>query len=198
MKEALLIFAKNAEAGKVKTRLAATMGDETALAIYNQLLLHTASQTQALRVDKFLFYSNYIDDGDVWNRNCYHKEVQQGNDLGERMKNAFTFLFPKGYDKAVIIGTDCPGLSEEIISNAFDHLNSHDVVIGPAEDGGYYLLGMTQPYTTLFENIRWSTDTVLEKTIGKCESLHLSYQLLPLLNDIDEEKDLESFKLLKP
>jgi len=194
-KQALLIFTKNPVAGQVKTRLAATLGNAEALSIYKQLLLHTVSVTEYLPVDKFVFYSNHIQQEDVWNGKHYSKELQQGNDLGERMKNAFSSIFQKGYDKAVIIGTDCPGLNAGIIMNTFAYLNLHDIAIGPAEDGGYYLLGMKQLYPGLFKNIKWSTNSVLGETISKCTALQLDYSLLPVLNDIDEEKDLQEFKL---
>lgn len=190
MKNGLIIFAKNPEIGKVKTRLAATIGDEAALSIYEHLLSHTASITSYLPVDKFVFYSSLILQEDIWCNKHFYKQVQAGNDLGERMKNAFAATFLNGYDKIVIIGTDCPRLGAGIIMNAFACLNSRDVVIGPAEDGGYYLLGMKQPYSDLFEKINWSTNTVLKETQMKCTALQLSYYLLPVLNDIDEEKDL--------
>lgn len=195
MKEALVIFTKNPEAGKVKTRLAATLGNEAALTIYRHLLSYTISVTAYLPVDKFVFYSNHIEEDDLWDSKYYYKEVQQGFDLGERMKKALNAIFQKAYDKAVIIGTDCPDLNEGIIMNAFAYLSSHDVVIGPAEDGGYYLLGMKQFYPQLFENITWSSSIVLEETVTKCAALQLNYGLLPVLKDIDEEKDLKTFKL---
>lgn len=190
MKEALIIFTKNPEAGKVKTRLAATIGNEAALSAYVQLLSHTVSITNYLPVDKFVFYSSHIEQKDIWNNKHFFKQVQAGSDLGDKMKNAFAATFQKGYDKIVVIGTDCPDLNADIIMNAFAYLNSHDVVIGPAEDGGYYLLGMKQLYSELFEDINWSTNTVLDETRIKCKSLNLNYGLLPVLNDIDEEKDL--------
>ena len=195
IKRALLIFTKNPELGKVKTRLAATIGDDAALAVYNQLLLHTVSATEHLPVDKFVFYSDYIEQEDVWDSEHYYKEIQQGNDLGERMKNAFASTFKKGYHKIVIIGTDCPGLNAEIIMNAFSYLQTNDVVIGPAEDGGYYLLGMKQMQHELYEGIQWSTGAVLNDTINKCTALQLNYCMLGVLKDIDEEKDLQAFKL---
>jgi rSAM/selenodomain-associated transferase 1 len=194
MKDALIIFTKNPEAGKVKTRLAATLGDEEALAIYRQLLSHTNSVTEYLPVDKFVFYSNHIEQKDFWDSKHYYKEVQQGFDLGERMQNAFDATFQDGYDKILIIGTDCPDLNAGIIMNAFAYLNSQDVVIGPAEDGGYYLLGMKQLYLELFEDINWSTNTVLHETQMKCTALQLNYCLLPVLKDIDEEKDIVHLK----
>lgn len=196
-KQALIIFTKNPEAGKVKTRLAATLGEEEALAIYRQLLSHTVSVTEDLHVDKFVFYSSHIDQNDAWDSKHYYKEVQQGNELGERMQHAFSSIFQKGYDKTVIIGTDCPGLSAEIIINAFAYLRSHELAIGPAEDGGYYLLGMKQMHRELFDGIHWSTNTVLSTTIKKAFALQITYVLLPVLQDVDEEKDLQHYKLQK-
>ncbi|MEO6667869.1 MAG: TIGR04282 family arsenosugar biosynthesis glycosyltransferase [Ferruginibacter sp.] len=195
MKQALIIFAKNPEVGKVKTRLAASIGNEAALAVYHQLLLHTVSATEYLLVDKFVFYSDYIQQEDIWCNKHYFKELQQGIDLGERMKNAFALIFQKGYDKIAIIGTDCPGLNAEIIMNTFACLQYNDVAIGPAEDGGYYLLAINKLHDELFEGIKWSTDNVFNITISKCDALHLTHYLLPVLNDVDEEKDLQTFKL---
>ncbi|MDQ2751704.1 MAG: TIGR04282 family arsenosugar biosynthesis glycosyltransferase [Bacteroidota bacterium] len=196
-KQALLIFTKNPEAGKVKTRLAATIGNAAALTIYRQLLLHTVTVTNQLLDDKFVFYSNYIEEKDIWDSNAYQKGLQEGNDLGERMNNAFHFVFQKRYNKVVIIGTDCFELNAEIIRNSFTLLNSHDVVIGPAEDGGYYLLGMKQLYSELFNDIQWSTDAVLAQTTNKCAALQLNHCLLPVLKDIDEEKDLQEWIMQK-
>jgi uncharacterized protein len=195
MKRALLIFTRHPEAGKVKTRLAATIGNDAALSIYTQLVKHTVSITKDLPVDKFVFYADEVMPEDLWHTAHYCKDIQKGNDLGERMKDGFDNIFRKGYDMAVIIGTDCPGLSAPALMNAFDSLNSYDVVIGPATDGGYYLLGMKQPCHPLFEDIHWSTGSVLEETLKRCSALHLKYTLLPVLQDIDEEKDLKQFKL---
>ncbi len=194
-KEALIILTKNPKAGKVKTRLAATIGDERALAVYHQLLLHTASVTKCLPIDKFVFYSDYMVHEDVWENKCFHKEIQHGADLGERMKNAFTSVFQKGYTRIAIIGTDCPELNEELITSAFFLLPENDIVIGPAEDGGYYLLAMTHLHMKLFTNIQWSTSHVLMETVQICNTLELKYQFLPVLNDIDEENDLLKFNL---
>jgi rSAM/selenodomain-associated transferase 1 len=194
MKQALLIFAKNPLAGKVKTRLAAAIGEQAALVVYSQLLAHTASITKHLAVDKFVFYAEYIEAHDLWHAKHYFKRVQTGNDLGERMKNAFDAVFMMSYDRMVIIGTDCPGLNEHLITKAFSELDRHDVVIGPAEDGGYYLLGMNKLYPAIFDNIQWSTDTVLDATKKKCAALHLNYHLLPVLKDIDEVDDLVHIK----
>ena len=192
--EALIIFAKNPEAGKVKTRLAATIGDEAALIVYHRLLFHTATVTGELAMDKFVFYSEQIIHQDIWENKLFFKQIQKGNDLGERMENAFEDLFDKGYDKIVIIGTDCPVLTTGIITSAFTCLDTHNVVIGPAGDGGYYLLGMKQMHVSLFQNIPWSTNTVLVDTMYRCDALKLNYASLSTLNDIDVEKDLIYFE----
>lgn len=191
-KHALLIFAKNPVAGKVKTRLAATIGNEAALVVYHKLLQHTFKSTQDLDLDKFVFYSEFKEEDDLWKKG-FSKELQTGNHLGERMRNAFDLILNKGYQKAVIIGTDCPYIDAEIIEDAFKVLNSSDIVIGPAEDGGYYLIGIKMNHSELFENIQWSTNSVLSATIEKCIELKLSYSLLKLLNDIDDEQDLLEF-----
>jgi|SRR6185312_3129111 len=193
-KEALLIFAKNLKYGHVKTRLAATVGNKKALSVYKQLLYHTVSITQELKDDKIVFYSDSINEKDVWKNNVYKKQIQDGDTLGMKMENAFKSSFTAGYKKIVIIGTDCFELKTDNIRNAFDSLNNYDIVIGPATDGGYYLLGMKKEHPFLFKNIKWSTSSVLKDTIGICNQNQLSFFLLPELSDIDEEKDLIHFK----
>jgi rSAM/selenodomain-associated transferase 1 len=186
----IIIFAKNPVYGTVKTRLAVSVGNDEALKIYNQLSQHTKSVTESLAVDKIVFYSDYIQGKDIWDNEKYKKQTQSGSDLGERMLNAFSFVFQGGYSKAVIVGTDCPALSEQIIQVAFKTLDDVDVVIGPAFDGGYYLLGLKRVYAFLFENIGWSTGDVLAETINRCKLHHLSFALLQQLHDVDEVKDL--------
>ena len=137
----LLIFVKNLIKGHVKTRLANTLGNDAAMDIYKQLLIIAHDKIQSLEIDKIVFYSEFIED-DIWEDDLFQKEIQEGNDLGERMKNAFKSLFTAGYKNAIIIGTDCPGINKNILQNAFLKLNHSDIVIGPSNDGGYYLLGM--------------------------------------------------------
>ncbi|MEO6452798.1 MAG: TIGR04282 family arsenosugar biosynthesis glycosyltransferase [Ginsengibacter sp.] len=189
MKHALIIFVKNPERGKVKTRLANTLGDEKALEIYISLLEHTRSIVTLLNVDKFVFYFDTPNYNDVWPNIIFNKKQQYGNDLGERMMNAFNEIFETGYERVSIIGSDCIELTGTIILTAFKELESSDIVIGPAADGGYYFLGMKKLHTALFYNIKWSTANVLEETIAGCDKEHLTYKLLPVLNDIDEAED---------
>jgi rSAM/selenodomain-associated transferase 1 len=193
--DTLLIFARNPVYGKVKTRLAATVGNDKALQIYQQLVEHTAAVTQNINATRVVYYSDFIADNDAWDNN-YSKTVQQGTDLGERMSNAFSDTLELGVKKAVLIGTDCYKLNTEIIANAFTELSNYDIVIGPALDGGYYLLGMNNHHPQLFNDITWSTDTVLMETLTRCADLGLRYFLLPVLSDIDDEKDLLNHPIL--
>lgn len=187
---ALIIFVRNPVWGKVKTRLAQSIGNEKALLIYTYLLEHTYSITKNLTCDKFIFYADYIDEKDIWDNDIYRKETQQGDDLGRRMQHAFLKLFNMGYEKIIIIGSDCYQLTEIEIINAFGKLHSGIVVIGPAGDGGYYLLGMQKLIQEIFHHISWSTSGVLMETIVVLKALNRPYLLLPVLTDIDDEADL--------
>lgn len=189
-KKALLLFTKNPELGKCKTRLAKTIGDVKALEIYIKLLEHTREIVIPVDVDKFVFYSENIEREDDWDNAVFQKRVQNGDDLGQKMQNAFRELFQLNYDSVCIIGSDCYELNSETINQSFIALESKDVVIGPTNDGGYYLLGMKKLHAALFENKNWSTETVYSDTITDFEQLGLSYSNLVKLTDIDEEKDL--------
>ena len=188
MQAALIIFVRNPVLGKVKTRIAATIGDEKALAVYKHLLQHTKNITAGVQVTRFVFFADEIATNDLWNG--YEKCLQSGSNLGERMSNAFECLFEKGFTKIIIIGSDCFELDEKIISGAFLKLNEYETVIGPATDGGYYLLGIQSPFKNLFENITWSSNSVFDETIKQIEQRNLSLFLLPSLNDVDEAKDI--------
>ena len=196
---ALIIFIKNLVQGKVKTRLAAKLGDDKAFEIYQMLLAHTFNITNSLNCDKYVFYSDFIEQHDDWSKHGYTQILQRGNSLGKRMQNAFSQLvecnnsFDRNYDRAVIVGSDCAELQSFIIEDAFKALNKVDVVVGPASDGGYYLLGLKKMYEDLFRDIRWSTSTVLNETLAVCAAKGLSVHLLPILNDIDEEDDWIKF-----
>ena len=194
MNNALIIFIKNPVKGKVKTRLAATIGDDMALEIYKKLLKHTLDIVEHVAVDKFLFFSDTIEESIGFVNTPVYKVIQSGNDLGDKMSNAFERLFKNKYKRIIIIGTDCPGITANILEEAFSKLNEKDVVIGPAVDGGYYLIGVKQKQSNLFDNIEWSTSAVLNSTIGRCKKNNLSYTLLEELSDVDEEKDLIHFE----
>ena len=192
----LIIFVKNPVQGKVKTRLAKTMGEQKALEIYLQLLKHTHKATFKLNVDKAVFYSDNIETGDIWDDGNYQKFVQEGSDLGKRMLNAFKSGFGKNYRKVIIIGSDCFELTPRIVNEAFEALPHNNFVIGPTHDGGYYLIGMVSLYAALFKNKRWSSDDVLHDTLVDIRNMNGSYKLLKELTDIDTEDDLSLVKNL--
>ena len=188
-KEALIVFAKNPVHGNVKTRLAADIGDDKAFEIYLKLLYRTYANTKNLACDKFLFLSEKKDE-DLFDEN-FIQYLQKGNDLGEKMKNAFCEILTLGYDRIIIIGTDCPELDGKILTVAFEKLSEYDFVLGPANDGGYYLFGLKSKSDYLFEDIEWSTEKVLQQTIDKMESQNRSFFLLKELTDIDNISDLD-------
>jgi len=193
-RQALIIFVKKPELGKVKTRLADSIGDRRALEVYHQLLERTLVFTQPLAMDKFVYYTPEIVHDDLWADDQYFKAKQSGNDLGEKMQHAFEQLFEAGYQQILIIGSDCYQLSSQIIGQAYQALEQHDVVVGPSTDGGYYLLGMKQMHPALFQNKAWSTAQVLEQTIADIKKYRLSCFLLPELTDVDREDDLKTMK----
>ena len=191
MTNALIIFIKNPALGKVKTRLAKTVGDEKALDIYRQLTEITRKNAQILRgVNRTVFYSDFHNSNDEWTNEGFQKHVQSGDDLGERMFNAFAEIL-KTNENAVIIGSDCPTLTAEILELAFEKLQKNDFVVGPSTDGGYYLLGFGKNNLTdsVFKNMDWSTDKVLPTTLLRIKKQRKSVFLLPELTDVDEEKD---------
>lgn len=198
----IIIFIKNPVLGKVKTRLAATLGDEKALEIYQRLLDVTRKTVTKVNAKYHLFYSDVIDMDDDWDIQDFDKYLQQGNDLGERMSLAFRNIFSQNdaseLQKVVIIGSDCPSLTPDILEMAFTILGDSDVVLGPTFDGGYYLLGMKEYHAELFENISWSTDAVYQETNDKSRLLQLNIADLPTLSDIDNEADWNKALLENP
>ncbi|WP_297707180.1 TIGR04282 family arsenosugar biosynthesis glycosyltransferase [uncultured Eudoraea sp.] len=191
----LLIFTRNPKLGKCKTRLAATIGDQAALDIYMILLRHTAKITKGLNCSKEVYYSEEVSENDLWDKGNYTKQLQEGNDLGERMYNAFKSGFKKGYKKIIIIGSDIYDLNSETIDEAFAEMENADFVIGPAADGGYYLLGMKALNNDIFLNKNWGTETVLEDTLNDLN--HKKVKLLQIKNDIDVYEDLKEFDIFQ-
>ncbi len=192
IRELLIIFYRNPILGKVKTRLAATLGDESALDIYRHLVAHTREVICKVEVTtaKAVFYSDVIDVDDEWGDVHVQKFQQIGVSLGERMIEAFSLGFSMGYKSICIIGTDCLELSSSIVDSAFTELRNHDAVIGPARDGGYYLLGMNNLEPTIFQNKNWGSDSVYEATLADFKQTGFCYSVLPTLSDIDVEDNL--------
>ncbi len=189
-KRLLIIFYRNPELGKVKSRLAVTIGEERALALYLLMAAHARKISLSVPVDRVVYYSAFIDREDNWPNESFKKQLQRGEDLGEKMKQAFEENINSGYESICIIGTDCLELTEDILMKAFEALKYNDTVIGPAADGGYYLLGMKKSIPEVFSNKMWSTSSVCQDTISDLKRLQCSYHVLPTLHDVDYESDL--------
>lgn len=190
------VFLKYPVPGQVKTRLAGALGDDAAAAWYREmaeLVLERTAADEAYRRILFVSPEERILDFVRWLPDETFLP-QRGAELGERMAGAVSQLLGFG-GYALLIGTDVPDISKAVIVQAFDLLCLHDVVIGPAEDGGYYLIGMKQAHTTLFDGIAWSTPEVLPATLGKIAMLGLSYALLPELADIDTIEDYQKWQV---
>lgn len=194
MKSLLLLFAKPPVLGTVKTRLAVAIGNEQALWVYEQLLAKTVSILCELPYEVAVFYHQQVPLQPLPITQATHHLPQYGENLGARMHNAFQWGFDHGYGPICVLGTDLWSLTPTLIHTAFKSLQKKDVVIGPASDGGYYLLGLNKPNAKLFENISWSTDQVLTQTQALLESE--SVGLLPIHTDIDTFEDLQNNGIL--
>lgn len=188
----LIVFLRLPQLGKVKTRIAATTGHGVAFSIYNELISLTLAAAAGSGFSIYLFYEGGLpskEERDPYF--AYH--LQSTGSLGLKMAEAISYVL-QSHTKAVIIGSDCPLLSSSILKESFKELDTHDVVLGPAMDGGYYLLGCKNLYSSIFENIQWSTPFVLEQTIENIKTASLTYSLLAPLTDIDTEEDWIRYK----
>jgi rSAM/selenodomain-associated transferase 2/rSAM/selenodomain-associated transferase 1 len=193
-REALAILAKHPTPGLAKTRLIPALGPVGAAALHERMVRRTLAEVDRLRVERAV-------DAQVRVAGAAPAEFasrfdaslpcvpQCEGDLGARLREATADLLASAR-AAVVIGTDCPELSSGLLHAAFDALRSHDVVLGPALDGGYYLIGLSRPAPTLFEEIAWSSEVVLAQTLAKAEAAGLSVHRLPALADVDEPRDL--------
>lgn len=190
MQKNLIIFIKNPVLGKVKTRLAKDVGDKEALSIYYDLLQRCREECRKVNAKRWLYYSDELEQQDAWSEQHFTKRLQSQGDLGERIQDAFDTVNQEG-EATIIIGSDCYDLSASIIEAAFEALEEKDFVIGPANDGGYYLLGSTQFHPQLFQQIDWSTSAVFEQTIAQAKELNLSIEVLEELVDLDTLDDVK-------
>lgn len=196
MTSRLLIFAKHPEPGRCKTRLIPTLGEAGAAELHAVLTARTLSQVARLpgNVSVDVCYTGL--DASWFQQQCDEHELaaellpQVEGDLGARMLAGFGRAFANGMKRVIAIGTDCPQLSAEIICSSLARLEESEIVLGPAADGGYYLLGMTAPVPELFEGIAWGSSSVLEQTLAVLERLSMSVSRLPVLSDIDRPEDL--------
>ncbi len=187
MSTRLIIFLKNPVAGKVKTRLAQSIGHERALQVYELLTSHTISEAIASNLSTVIYWSDHQV------TECHtDQSVQAAGDLGERMLTALrTELQTHG--SAILIGSDCPMMSHTLLRQAAADLEDHDIVLGPAEDGGYYLIGMKSAHAELFRDLQYSTDHLLADTLDRAKAANLTVASLPTLSDIDYLEDLDKF-----
>ncbi|MGP1992205.1 TIGR04282 family arsenosugar biosynthesis glycosyltransferase [Zobellia laminariae] len=195
-KNLLLIFTRNPQLGKCKTRLAATVGNEVALDIYKFLLDHTVNITENLNAAKQVWYSEEIWKDDIWSSSIFDKRLQHGPDLGVRMAKAFQDGFASGFERIIVIGSDMYDLDQNDLQNAFSELKKNNFVIGPAEDGGYYLLGMNSFKSELFSNKDWGNDTVLTNTLEDLKNE--KHHILEERNDVDIYEDIKDIKAFEP
>ncbi|MEW6202006.1 MAG: TIGR04282 family arsenosugar biosynthesis glycosyltransferase [bacterium] len=195
----LILYARMPEPGKVKTRIAKHLGDEAASEIYRKFLDITVARMRtlcdaALRID---YYPDTPEASGYFKHRYPYMQCmpQSGVDLGSRMNHSLNRAFKDGFLSVCITGSDLPDLPMEYIHTAFESLTTHDLVVGPSTDGGYYLIGLRAPAPTLFEDIQWGAPSVLECTIEKAEKAKLSYSLLPQWQDVDTPADLHALQM---
>lgn len=200
--ERLIIFTRYPEPGKAKTRLMPALSAEAAADVHRQMTEYTLAQVQPLQKNRSLTVEVWFAGGDraqmeAWLGTGLRYQPQPDGDLGDRMMQAFQSAFDSGVMAAIIIGTDCPELTDALLVQAFQSLQQTEVVLGPATDGGYYLIGLRRSIPDLFQAIAWSTDRVLQQTVAIAETLNCSLALLPMLTDVDRPEDLPVWETIK-
>ena len=194
-KNVLIVFVKFPEPGKVKTRIARDLGAERAAEIYSQMaarIIHDVSGPDTYRTIIYFDPPAREDEIRTWlGANSLSYESQSGGTIGDRMSNAFHKVFSEGTERAVLIGTDIPEITADAVSAAFVLLDDADVVLGPAEDGGYYLIGLKRFEPILFRDIDWGTNTVYNRTLDRIVEKNLGHKLLDTLKDIDTADDID-------
>lgn len=194
-KQHLIIFTRYPEPGKTKTRLIPALGNLGAANLQRKMTEHTIFQVQELQKKIAISMEVRFAGGNLqlmqdWLGLDLVYQSQGEGDLGSRMARSLFDAFESGADKVIIIGTDCPGVNAQILTTAFEELHTFDLVLGPALDGGYYLIGLCQPIPELFANIEWGTAQVFQKTLEIARNINLSHVNLSPLADIDRPEDL--------
>lgn len=194
-KECLIIFTRYPEPGKTKTRMIPALGAEGAAKLQRRMTEATLAQAQKLQTSRPVAVEVHFAGGDrqlmqAWLGSDLTCCPQGEGDLGQRLASAFQASFAGGMTGVVTIGIDCPDLDAGILAEAFEKLKTFDLVLGPAQDGGYYLIGLRRLVPELFVGIDWGTSQVRQQTVDMAETLDLAIAFLPLLNDIDRPEDL--------
>lgn len=196
MQEQLMIFTRYPEPGKAKTRLIPAVGEEGAAQLHRRMAEHTIAQARSLQKHRPVSIVVHFTGGDRelmqhWLGHDLQYQLQHSGDLGERLTSAFQLAFDQGAKSAIAIGTDCPELNTDLLSEGFNQAETHSLVIGSTSDGGYYLIGLKKLIPELFQNITWGTNLVFQQTLEIAKHLQLKTAYLPMLNDIDRPEDLE-------
>ena len=193
----ILLFVKYPEKGNVKTRLAKTLDETVVRELYQNFVYDSLDLIESLHLPFFICFSPETaqDKMRAWLGELYHFIPQEGNDLGERMKNSFLQTFTEGFNTVVLLGSDTPDLPVHFIKQAIQALRTNDVVLGPSSDGGYYLIGCTKKSFSpdFFNNIQWSTNTVFQETLSIFKRLQKKAYVLPEWSDIDTVEDIQRF-----
>ncbi|MCI5132672.1 MAG: glycosyltransferase [Candidatus Electrothrix sp. EH2] len=207
----VILFTRYPQAGKVKTRLIAHLGPQEAAELHSRMTrqviqnIEPVLRTGQVRLQVY-YCGGSAEEMRCWLGRNFSLKQQQGHDLGERMCHAFEQTWQQGAERVLLIGSDCPGIELSILESGFKYLAGHDLVLGPAADGGYYLIGLRADvqhckqksckhnYNLLFQKIKWGSEEVLHQTIQQAETAKLSFALLPELHDIDRPEDLVHFR----
>ena len=193
--EKLIVFTRYPEPGITKTRLIPVLGQAGAANLHRLMAQRTIARALSLQKSRRLSVEIHHTGGsqqqmEDWLGTDLIYQNQIDGDLGARMTAAFQNSFDSGVDKVAIVGTDCPDLKAEILAQAFDELSDRDLVLGPAKDGGYYLIGLRRSIPELFDGINWGTSEVFASTRAIAQNLGLNIAVLPILADIDRPEDL--------
>ena len=202
MPETLIIYSRYPEAGKTKTRMIPALGAEGAAKLQRQMSEHTLNTARQLQQKRSINIEVHFAGGNeqlmsAWLGEDISYITQVDGDLGDKMNSSFDRAFNKGTKKVVTIGIDCPDIDANILNDAFDSLQQNDLVLGVAEDGGYYLIGLNKTIPKLFENIDWGTDRVLNQTKAIADKLDLKTKYLATLSDVDRPEDLSIWQKYK-
>ena len=192
--EKLIVFVKAPRPGQVKTRLAETLGAEAACAAYRRLVETQLQQLSSLPEVELRFApDDAVAEIQPWLRPSWRARPQGDGDLGRRLRSAFAEAFAAGNKAVVIVGSDCPEVTAADVGEAWRELRTFELVVGPATDGGYWLIGLRQPHPALFEGIGWSSELVLAETLARARARGQRIQLLRLLTDVDAAKEWGDF-----
>ena len=193
--ELLMVFVRAPRPGQVKTRLAASLGSAQALAAYKQLVATVLAGIEGGgSVELHYTPDDAAAEMSPWLRPGWECRPQLAGDLGTRMHGAFVDAFSRGASRVVLIGSDCPEATLEDVQSAWANLDHHDLVLGPARDGGYWLIALRQPQPGLFQGMAWSTSSVLQETMLRAQKAGLRTLLLRQLADVDTAADWHEFQ----